>query len=146
MSHIITTDDRQIYDVSTVDGCYAYLCQQLGLSSRDLEKLAIIYNAAIDENKIDLWKLRLFAAKKLTEILKFTITVDDLDFFAFTEASGGTNPFGCGGTTISSVTIFAFQEHFNDSIIMFAGNRYKFIKVFRKSDRINFHGWSRYEI
>ena len=85
-------------------------------------------------------------AKQLTKIHKYTIDISDLEFSAWTQTFGGTNPFGPGGNMITDHIVFCWRNKIhNDCVLVLLGRKkyYKFYKSDRRTRRGILHANSR---
>lgn len=80
---------------------------------------------------MNLEPLKIQAAEILTKKNDFTVTVDDLEFWAYPQTFGSTNPFGGGGSMMTTFTIISFRNTFEDDCVLFLMDRPQYHQRFK---------------
>ena len=70
------------------------------------------------------------ASSLLTQRNNFTISISDLELFAWPQTFGSTNPFGPGGNSITTHTIFCFRNNFHNDCVLNLLGRWQYRKKF----------------
>ena len=147
------------YDFHTVEGCFEYLCQESGISSEHLalvEKIVLAAKegqawrhaaiCALDDpdatelNWID--KIResrkknfINLGQRAAEILSrkndYNITITDLEFWAWPQTFGGTNPHGAGGNMITTCTVIGWRSLFHGDGVLYCAGKYRYVNRFK---------------
>lgn len=82
---------------------------------KEIENLHIKIESELNNSIVS---LMLDASKFLTKKNDFTISTSDLEFYAWPQTFGSTNPFGAGGNSMTTHTIFCFRNTFHNDCVL----------------------------